>query len=283
MINSLYSGITGLNASTQRMGVIGDNIANVNTTAYKGSELSFENMVSQSIGGYTGQETGGGVMLGDLGYDWNQGTIQGTSNPYDIAIAGSGFFKVEGVDPTDPTGATMKSYYTRDGSFSFDATGNLRTSSGMQVKGFTVTSPPGETPVTVDPTAGTKDIVIDPTLYDSITVDDNGVYSAMDKSTPPVKTALFQIAVVSPKNQSQMAKMSGNLYINTEGDSAMNGANIPGAAGLGTVATSSLEMSNVDIAKEFVNMITAQRAFSASSKVITTSDEILQELISLKR
>jgi flagellar hook protein FlgE len=280
MISSLYSGVTGLNASTQRMGVIGDNIANVNTVGYKGSEISFESMVSQSIGGYTGMEIGGGVMLGDLRYDWNQGTIQATSNPYDIAITGSGFFTVQ--DPVD----AKKLYYTRDGSFSFDAAGNLTTSSGMIVQVFKVDPKTGladkPTPVLIAPPT----VLADPATYNNVTVDDNGVYWGTTKSTatpPSVKTALGQIAVVSPKNQSQMAKMSGNLYTNTEGIDGMNLADIPGASGLGTVATSSLEMSNVDIAKEFVNMITAQRAFSASSKVITTSDEILQELISMKR
>ena len=281
MINSLYSGITGLNAATQRMGVIGDNVANVNTTAYKGSELTFENMVSQSIGGYTGQEIGGGVMLGDLGYDWNQGTIQGTSNPYDIAIAGSGFFTVQ--DPVD----TTKQYFTRDGSFSFDTAGHLTTSSGMIVQVFAVDPVTGKPSATPPTAMVTDNIVADPTKYNNITVDKDGVYWGKDITTGD-KTALGQIALVLPKDQSKMAKMSGNLYTNTDGSKidgtqGMYSADIPGAAGLGTVTTSSLEMSNVDIAKEFVNMITAQRAFSASSKVITTSDEILQELISLKR
>ena len=95
MLSSMYSGISGLNASNQRMAVVGDNIANVNTTAYKCSELSFESLINQSVGGYTGQEIGGGVLLGDLSYDWNQGTIQRTSNPYDMAIAGTGFFMVK--------------------------------------------------------------------------------------------------------------------------------------------------------------------------------------------
>jgi len=273
MLSSMYSGITGLNANTQRMAVIGDNIANVNTTGYKGSEISFEDMVSQSIGGYTGQEIGGGVMPGKLSYDWNQGTIQKTSNPYDMAITGTGFFQVNDVtDPINP-----KTYYSRDGSFSFDAAGNLTTSSGLQVQGFKVTSAAGVTPVTIDTT--TTNINIDPTKYNTITEDNNGVYYGVDASG--VKTALYQIAVASPKNQSDMAKMSGNLYTNTTG--SMNTPGSPGSGGLGTVVTSSLEASNVDIATEFVNMIEAQRAFSACSKVITTSDEILQELVSMKR
>jgi len=268
MLSSMYSGVSGLTASTQRMAVIGDNIANVNTTAYKGSELSFESLINQSVGGYTGMEVGNGVILGDLSYDWNQGTIQRTSNPYDMAITGSGFFMVK-----DAAGDT---FYTRDGEFSFDASGNLTTASGMAVQGCVYADPPVVPPVPVP-------IVIDPAQYQSVTVDDKGVYWATDSTaTPPVKTALFQALVCDTTDKSVMAKMNNNLYTKTTaGDMEIIG--IPNASGLGAVEAGSIEMSNVDIAKEFVNMITAQRAFSASSKVITTSDEILQELVNIKR
>jgi flagellar hook protein FlgE len=271
MIGSLYSGVTGLNAATQRMGVIGDNIANVNTTAYKGSELSFENLIMQSVGGYTGMEIGGGVMLGDLSYDWNQGTVQKTSNPLDMAITGSGFFMVKD--------AAGKEYYTRDGEFKVDDAGNLVTSSGMAVQGcaFPPAAPPVPVPIKA-PVSATP-----PPPFQSMTVDDKGVYWATDNTVvPPVKTAVFQALIFDNTDRSVMAKMNNNLYTKTTAG-AMDISGIPGTIGLGSVEPGSLEMSNVDIAKEFVNMITAQRAFSASSKVITTSDEILQELINIKR
>jgi flagellar hook protein FlgE len=272
MLSSMYSGISGLNASNQRMAVVGDNIANVNTTAYKSSELSFESLINQSVGGYTGQEIGGGVLLGDLSYDWNQGTIQRTSNPYDMAIAGSGFFMVKD--------AAGNAFYTRDGEFKFDATGNLQTASGMAVQGCKYSDPPPTDP-------SLEAIIIDPAAYQDITVDENGVYWGVTKVTPPavgVKTALFQAVVCDTTDRSVMAKTNNNLYIKTTDDGTdplILGT--PQTKGLGGVEASSLEMSNVDIAKEFVNMITAQRAFSANSKVITTSDEILQELVNMKR
>jgi flagellar hook protein FlgE len=272
MLSSMYSGVSGLNASNQRMAVIGDNIANVNTTAYKSSELSFESLINQSVGGYTGQEIGGGVLLGNLSYDWNQGTIQRTSNPYDMAIAGSGFFMVKD--------AAGNAYYTRDGEFSFDSAGNLQTSSGMAVQGCVYADPPVNPPVPVP-------IIIDPTTYQDVSVDENGVYWGVTKVAPPavgVKTPLFQAVVCDTTDRSVMAKNNKNLYTKTTNDATdplIIGT--PQTNGLGSVEASSLEMSNVDIAKEFVNMITAQRAFSANSKVITTSDEILQELVNLKR
>jgi flagellar hook protein FlgE len=249
------------------MAVIGDNIANVNTTAYKSSELSFATLINQSVGGFTGQEIGSGVLTGDLRYDWNQGTIQKTSSPFDMAIAGNGYFKV--MDGKDSFNS--KPYYTRDGQFSFkiDPTGEttdyyLMTDSGQYVQGVN------------GPIAYPAD------TYDSITVDDNGVYWGVDSAG--VKTELGQIQIFDVQDSSVMAKTNNNLYVKTTDDiSDPLKIGNPGENGLGAVETSSLEMSNVDIAKEFVNMITAQRAFSANSKVITTSDEILQELVNIKR
>ncbi len=268
MMSSMYSGISGLNACTQRMAVIGDNIANVNTTGYKSSELSFENLINQSVGGFTGQEVGSGVLTGDLRYDWQQGTIQRTSSSYDMAIAGNGFFMVSDGN---------KTYYTRDGEFKFDSSGNLQTSDGMAVQGVNLLI---NTPVPSSPVP-TEAVVIDMTTYQDILVDDNGVYSAYNK-TSGLREDLFQIAICDTTDSSVMAKSNGNLYIKTtEGD--MDPIDVPGTTTGFAVETSSLEMSNVDIAKEFVNMITAQRAFSANSKVITTSDEILQELVNIKR
>lgn len=272
MISSLYSGVTGLNAATQRMGVIGDNIANVNTTAYKGSELSFENLIMQSVGGYTGNEVGGGVMLGDLSYDWNQGTMQKTSNPLDMAIAGSGFFQVQ--DPADPT----KLYYTRDGEFSVDAAGFLVTSSGMKVMGCDpTTTPPVATPILVPP-----DTAAPSPPFKKVTVDAKGIYTFTNSTGAVLPAETRQIMIFDTTDRSVMAKMNNNLYTKTTAG-VMDISGFPGTIGLGSVEPGSLEMSNVDIAKEFVNMITAQRAFSASSKVVTTSDEILQELINIKR
>jgi flagellar hook protein FlgE len=270
MLNSMYSAVTGLNASNQRMSVIGDNIANVNTTAYKSSELSFESLINQSVGGYSGQEIGGGVLGGNLSYDWNQGTIQKTSNPYDMAIAGTGFFMVK-----DAAGKTS---YTRDGEFSFDASGNLKTKSGLAVQGCAYANPPVNPPATP-----LVNIVISPAQYQDVTVDSNGVYWGTDVTTL-AKIGLFQAVLCKTTDPSVMAKTNNNLYTKTTTDATdplILGT--PQMNGLGSVESSSLEASNVDIAKEFVNMIEAQRAFSANSKVITTSDEMLQELVSMKR
>ncbi len=269
MIGSLYSGISGLKANTDRMAVIGDNIANSNTTAYKSTEISFANMVNRSAGGYTGNEIGSGVVMSDVHYNWMQGTVERTSNPYDVAITGSGFIKVG--DPFDDT----RFYYTRAGAFKFNAAGELVNSDGMKVQGYLIA--PG-----ADPAKTTLETIKIPkdgeTFYTNVTVDNNGVYSGFDSSGSRVKFA--QLAVCDVVDKSAMAKMGQNLYTV---DPSLVLDDLPGAKGMGNINPGAVELSNVDLAKEFVNMITAQRSFSANSKVITTSDEILQELVNLKR
>ncbi len=275
MISSLYSGISGLNANTQKMSVVGDNIANVNTTGFKSTEISFDNLINKSAAGYTGMEIGSGVLLSDVSYNWGQGTLERTTNPYDMAISGKGFFIVQTDDG--------EQFYTRAGEFDFDEEGNLVNPEGYVVQGYAI--PAGVDPP-ADPAAGLVPITIDPEVYQDITVDEDGVYYGVVKDPDAAnfgqKVALFQIAVCDVNDKSSMAKMSGNLYTKvTPGLPETFG--IPETFGLGAVTPSTLEMSNVDLAKEFVNMIVAQRAFSANSKVITTSDEILQELVNLKR
>ncbi|MEA1899922.1 MAG: flagellar hook-basal body complex protein [Thermodesulfobacteriota bacterium] len=126
MIGSLYSGISGLKANTDAMSVIGDNIANVNTTGFKSSRASFADVLS----GVTGNEIGQGVMLTGQNADWTQGAPESTGNATDLAITGDGLFVVH-----DSSGVE---YYTRAGNFQFDNVGNLVTHDGMIVQGYKI-------------------------------------------------------------------------------------------------------------------------------------------------
>ncbi|MDH3885472.1 MAG: flagellar hook-basal body complex protein, partial [Desulfobacterales bacterium] len=105
MIGSLFAGVSGLNVNSQALTVIGDNIANVNTTAFKGNRTSFANVLSQSLAGATSNEIGRGVQYWGTTALWSQGSIENTSNPTDMAINGAGFFLMR-----DNTNAT---FYTR--------------------------------------------------------------------------------------------------------------------------------------------------------------------------
>ena len=129
LFGSLFSGVSGLNAQSRAMGMISDNIANVNTTAYKGAQAQFENLVTRSRG--SSSYSPGGVRAHSFYTVANQGLIQGTSSPTDAAISGAGFFVVNA-----PPNGQGEQLYTRAGSFNPDFEGYLRTSSGYYLQGW---------------------------------------------------------------------------------------------------------------------------------------------------
>lgn len=407
MIGSLYTGISGLNANSWAMSVIGDNIANVNTTAYKGSRPTFSNILNQSLAGYTGNEVGKGVTMSGLNASWNQGSLENTANATDLAINGKGFFIVS---------QSGQEFYTRAGEFRFDKDGLMVNMDGYVVQGWDISSggiiggattdvsvPMGGTVpaqstseftanINLDATAvdgetfSTSFIVydslgndipltvtftktanpnewtwaatvpasagamaggdtgtltfnpdgslvaggVDPSmtinwtngsttpqtitwdLYDdaaasngtitqhavpsitsytnqdgysagtlqSITINEEGIISGT-YSNGQISN-LYQIAIADFPSYAGLTKLGGNLY-SASLDSGQVLRGVPGEGSLGSLSTNSLEMSNVDLATEFVRLITTQRAFQANSRVITTSDEILNELINIKR
>lgn len=141
MMRSLFSAVSGLRNHQTRMDVIGNNIANVNTVGYKKSKVNFQDMLSQNIsgasspqsgrGGTNPRQIGLGMTIGGIDTVWTQGASESTGNATDMMIDGDGFFIV---------GTGSQKYYTRAGNFSFDANGNLVTSSGMKVQGWMVDS-----------------------------------------------------------------------------------------------------------------------------------------------
>ncbi|MGD9239841.1 MAG: flagellar hook protein FlgE [Desulfobacterales bacterium] len=413
MIGSLFAGMVGLNVNSTSMTVIGDNISNVNTTAFKSNRSSFANILSSSLAGSVSSDVGRGVQFQGTTPMWTQGTIENTNNPTDMAINGGGFFVLQ-----DSSGANL---YSRAGEFHFDRDGNLMNLSGLFVQGYEVTgtNPDGtlilgavttinasgqntsaplatdtlsvdvnldsDTAVlgtyattttvydslgnaipltltftkngpndwtavpTVPPTvalpgdvsmtfgnltfdafgnlnagAGIPQITINPLislanpmtidwdLYDAALASNGSLtqYSSNSGTTFQTQngypagtlrtvdvndfgvvtgsysngqlTPLFQMAMADFPSYSGLTKMGKNLYAESlESGTALLGT--PQSGRLGSISTNSVEMSNVDLAAEFVKLITTQRAFQANSRVITTSDEILNELINLKR
>jgi flagellar hook protein FlgE len=279
MIGSLYTGISGLNANSSAMTAIGDNIANVNTTAFKSTTVNFANVLNQSLNGFTGDELGAGVEVHGLSANWDQGSLEDTSNPTDLAINGEGFFILH--DRT--TGANE--YYTRAGQFTFNLNGYLVNPSGFYLQGYDYAG----AAALPDPLPNPVDIqVTNLDKYRNIEVSSEGILTGVwVGDTDAVHTAgtrenLFKVALADFPNIWGLAKMGGNLYSETvESGPAVKGE--PKTLSLGTIAPQQLEMSNVDLARCFVDMIKTQRAFQANSRVISSSDEILQELINLKR
>lgn len=404
MISSFNSGVSGLKTNSQAMSVIGDNIANVNTAAFKSSSVSFANVLSQSLSGDMSNAIGSGVEMSALKPDWVQGSLETTANTTDLAISGKGFFIVKNKNE--------QSFYTRAGEFNFDKEGKLVNPDGMIVQGYDaengtlgpITIPIGDT----NQPQATKEFSIGMnldqeadagstystilTVYDSLgndipltitftkqptpdeggsewkisasipdpdgdesnkavvtegkdlltfnpeggltTVDapeiiltlDNGAktgqvitwslsdditgYASASATTTQSQDGyasgalqnisvddvgniigtysngqsenLYQIALADFSNYSGLTKLGGNLYsVSAESGEVTIGR--PGNGYLGGISSNSLEMSNVDLASEMVKMITTQRAYQANSKVITTNNEMLTELINIKR
>ena len=409
MIGSLFAGISGLNANATAMTVIGDNIANVNTIAFKSNRSSFANVLSQSLGGSTGSDIGRGVEFWGTSPMWTQGSLENTGSATDLAINGKGFFIVN-----DSSGT---SFYTRAGQFyldengymvnpddyvvqgyEIDINGNLGNLANISIPGDRVSPPSPTTTFTFDinldagaatgdtystsqsvydslgnaiplsltftkqaaPPAGTwvvsgavpapngpnvaftggttftfdtsgnltapaGDLTLDITMVNGaanmslnwdlvdaaasplgditgyaspsnttflsqdgfssgvlrgISVDESGFVTAAYSNGQLIP--VFQVAMADFASYDGLTKLGQNLYA----ASLNSGQPLPGVAGdgrLGNISPMAIEMSNVDLAQEFVKMITTQRAFQANSRVITTSDEILAELINLKR
>jgi len=276
MIGSLFTAISGLGVQKDTMTVIGDNIANVTTTAFKGSTVQFANLLNETGG--SGFNPGAGVALAGITEQLAQGSLEPTGNPTDLAISGQGFFQVREGGPTG-----IELYYTRAGNFVFDGNGYLVNPGDQIVQGYDITggfpaSPPAAAPVNIQ-----VDVTAAATHRD-YAMENDGIITGINKASG-AKENLWQVSLYNFPNLLGLTKKGGNIYAQSNDSGAPLSATggVSGVSGLGKVIAQNLEMSNVDIASEFSKMIVTQKAFQANAKVITTSDEILTSLIGMKR
>lgn len=338
MLRSLYSGISGMKVNQTKLDVIGNNLANVSTTAFKGSRVNFSTTISQtlgsasaasdSLGGVNGKQVGLGAQIASIDKIMSQGSMQSTSRSLDVAVDGSGYFMVAaGPELTGGTNdkitidnngidampANTSVAYTRDGSFVLDNEGNLLTSKGYRVLGFAMKSGTngGNNVDNIDDDgnvlyveSNNKTEAMDDKLV-SLKIPDkvikNGVKVAVKSFNISADglitgvletgeiTALGQIAMSSFKNEVGLTDIGNNMYepsgssgaaIISSGKNSTAGRN---SSGYGDILQGYLEMSGVDMAEQFTDMIVATKAFQAAGKTITTGDEILSEIINLKR
>lgn len=273
MLRSLDSGVSAMEQFQQRMDVIGNNVANVNTVGFKGARVDFADALSQTL---QGPGPGGSIQVGTgLGTNaitnqFVQGAITHTGGPTDLAISGNGFFVVK-----DPTSGAQ--YVTRAGDFHLDVNGYLVTSSGMRVQGYTDSG-----------LATTGDIKIDNTGAPGGSTSPLAAFSFSSNGSVIVELqdgtqfTRGQVLLQNFQSPESLLKAGDNLYSGMAAAGPVGGLAAAGTNGNGSIMASSLEMSNVDLAGEFADLITTQRAFQASARIITTSDEILQELVNLK-
>ncbi|MEI9927804.1 MAG: flagellar basal-body rod protein FlgG [Sphingomonas sp.] len=244
---------TGLDAQDMRMRVISNNLANVNTTAFKRDRASFETLAYQVVTApgaastaqtqyATGINLGTGVRIQGTSRMETQGAFQTTGNALDVALDGDGYFQVQMPDGTLG--------YTRAGNFSRSSQGLLITSEGYQVMpGITV--PEGAT---------------------SITIGSDGTVSATLQGQSDAGT-IGQLQVATFPNAAGLQE-KGNNYLTETSASGTANLGPPGEDGRGTIRQGMLEGSNVNVVEELVDMIETQRAYEVNSKMISATDEM---------
>ena len=369
MLRFMYSGISGMKVNQNKLDVVGNNIANVSTTAFKGSRAEFSDMLYQNAGtataptsnkgGTNAKQVGLGAQLSSINRVMSQGNALSTGRSLDVCIDGEGYIIVGSGTVDYPTGTginaddqsiasgDMKINYTRDGNLTLDKDGNLLTADGHRVMGYllTATNKAGEdtNPVSGDSSLATAaDTTAGVNIGDAVYVDADGrVKAAADKLQPlkipdkvyvPAttgdttskaswqkiasfsigkdgiitgvlangkKTALGQIATATFTNPEGLTAVGGNLYetspnsgtelvrtpvnVDVKADGSAETTLRDNSKAFGDTIQGCLEASNVDLTEQFTDMISATRCFQASSKLITTGDEILQTITGLLR
>lgn len=283
MIRSLTSAVSGIQQFQQRMDVIGNNIANVNTVAFKSGRTDLSDAFSQTmalsnLGGGNSAQIGLGVTTSGIVNQYTQGAINRTGVQTDLAIAGEGFFVVRDA-------VSNEQFVTRAGDFTLDVNNYMVTKTGQRLQGFNdlalstrgdVQIDAAQRPATADPAATMTSFSIDSEGKITIRLSDGTEY------------VRGQVLMQNFTNPQGLVKEGNNLYSGIGSAGPLGGAaspqaEAPGSNGMGRVEGGALELSNVDLSNEFSSLIQTQRAFQANARIITTSDEMLQELVNLKR
>lgn len=262
MLRSLRTAALGMNAQQTGVDNIAHNLANANTTAYKRSKIVFQDLLyqtvqapgeseNQSVARPATLQIGHGAAPVATMRNFTQGGLEQTGNRLDIAINGDGFLQI-----LMPDGNIA---YARDGALSISADGMLITQTGLPIE---------------------PDLAIPPEATD-IHISQDGLLSVRLENEPEL-LEIGQLELARFTNPAGLHALGGNLYQ----QSAASGEptiGTPGQDGLGAVRQGYLEVSNVDVVQEMVNLITAQRAYEINSKMITTSEDMLQIANNLKR
>jgi flagellar hook protein FlgE len=278
----MFAAISGLKQHQTMLDVTANDIANVNTIGYKSGRVTFQDSLTQlqrgaagpttNNGGSNAAQVGLGVGLGSIDNLMTGGAVQTTGNPLDVAIQGDGFFQLAQGAPTGPNAPLTATSYTRAGNFSVNSQGFLTSQTGQFVVGnqmplaganppaVAIQIPPGATGVAIDQSGGVS--YVDPTTQ--------------------VRTTAYRLTLATFSNASGLERTGANQWVQSA-NSGPKTVSSPGQGGTGVTTAGAIEMSNVDLAQTFTNMITAQRGFQANSRVISTADSMLEELVNLKR
>ncbi len=265
-IQTLYTAATGMKSLETKLDTVANNLANVNTTAFKRDRANFEDLIylqrklpgTRDANGNltpTGIHVGLGSRVSSVQSEFRQGALDTTNNPLDIAIEGDGFFQV--LDP-----ATSEILYTRAGNFDRNAVGQIVTgSAGIgRLLQPNVTIPQNATNVAISP---------------------EGIVSVQQAGSQNLQQ-LGTIQLVRFINPDGLLKIGENLYRQTDASGQALIGN-PGQNGIGVLRQGTLELSNVEPVRELIDLITTQRAFELNSQAVQAGDQVLQLLSNLRR
>jgi len=252
---ALFASKTGLTAQDKQLTTISNNLANASTAGYKRDRVIFEDLLyqiqrqpgaqsSQNNQLPSGLQLGTGVRVVGTQKQFTTGTLQVTDQPLDMAIDGRGFFEI-----LQPNGNTA---YTRNGEFQLSADGEIVTAGGLVLEP-SITIPEGAQTVTIG--------------------QDGTVSVLLAGESAPTQVGNVQLADFI--NPAGLQAMGSNLFLETASSGAAQ-QGTPGLNGFGSIRQGSIENSNVNIVEELVNMITTQRTYEVNSKVLQTTDQMLQ-------
>ncbi len=260
MIRSLWNAASGLRAGQIRVDTVAHNVANINTPGYRRAQVDFADLLYETA-------AGGRLLLGNgvrpmvMTNDASPGPLEQTGNTLDLAIDGQGYFVVQAGD-----GALR---YTRDGSFKLDGEGRIVTSAGLLLR---LDGPDGGL-ARIPPDAR------------ELTVDGGGAVTCVARDgAEPIVLGRIRIACPLPAASGRtpaMLPVGGNLFVPADGTTVVLHA--PGQKGSGAVRQGWLERSNVVLADELVELITAQRAFELNSRAVQTADQMLSLANGIRR
>ncbi|HEY6359863.1 MAG TPA: flagellar hook protein FlgE [Vicinamibacterales bacterium] len=224
-VGSFSAGLSGLNANGAYLSVIGNNLANINTVGFKSSSVTFQDLVSQTVGGgsVNPMQVGLGVTTGAISPVFSQGAIENTREATNVAIQGNGFFVVRG------TGGTS---YTRAGNFTFDSTGKLVTPDGQYVQGYTTVNATTGAIVT---TGSTTDITVPPgVLRAPVATTSMRTQTNLDSAAAVGATHTAAVQLYDSLGESHVATIT---YTKTAANSWSYEVTVPGTEATGTAGT----------------------------------------------
>jgi flagellar hook protein FlgE len=293
----MYAAISGLDANQEMLNETASNLANVNTVGYKAASVTFADSLTQVMrgasaptstnGGSNVVQIGLGVQVSATQNEMTEGAFQSTNNPLDLAIEGDGFLRVgSGTPPgAEPytSGLPTSVKYTRAGNLTTNENGFLTTQSGEYVIGRNAVPTETESGPTFAPGKEETYIRIPPGSAD-VSIGQDGSVSYTDE-TPETKdfgrrvTAGY-ITMATFPNETGLERVGGSLWVQSA-NSGLPIVGTPDTGGFGATIGGELEQSNVDLATEMTNMITAERGYQANSRVISTADEMLGTLVTM--